>query len=452
MVQRRGPGKVARWIVTAIALACVVTFAAVTIGVELVVAQLRWSPRYIDLGWLRYGLTFMVAFWIFASWLPPARLSRSLRVAVLLPALQLLVVAMAWPAWLAIAPRLPNDGSTTHFVTAFPFAAVAGASATAFALLAYAIAKRRSGEWIHGFAMLALTELLLLGLWLPIACAAWPGGPTSWWTDARPLLSHAPAQVALIVVPPTLVACAFTAFALRRPHALPKLRARIGQVLALVFAVALLTRVQAPARVVVLYTNFVPVLFVAAVVAIAALVALGASTWWRARQGMRALRRRTEGVIADGDLHCAPLRGAARAGEAGACREPVVGIEITSWLRGPRVIQRPFAVTTAQGTLPVRGVCVVGALPAATTQLRAGECMALLRPGDTVAMAGEVAATGAPFRSAAAPLADELVIAPTPIPQSAFANVTLAMWRPCVAYLVIVTAVALPALAALLAT
>jgi len=431
MVQRRGPGKAAHWIVIAIALACVVTFAAVTIGVELVAAQLRWSLHPLDLRWLRYGLTFTVAFWIFASWLPPARLSRALRIAVVLPALHALVVAAAWSAWLSIAPHLPRDGSATRFVVEFPFVAVTAATTVAFAAFAYAIAKKRSGEWIHGFAMLALAELLLLGLWLPIACEVWPGGPMRWWTEARPLLAHASSKIALIVVPPTLIACAFTAFALRRPSSLPRWRARIGQLLAIVFAVAVLTRVQAPARVIMLYTNFMPVLFVAAVVAIAALVVLGASTWWRARHGMP--EQRVEGVIVDED------------------REPVVGVEITSWLRGPRIIQRPFAVSTAQGTIPVRGGHIVGALPPATTQLRAGECMALLRPGDSVAIAGHATADGAPFRTSAAPIANELVIAPTPLVPGAFTNMTLAMWRPCVAYLLIVSAVALPGLAALLA-
>jgi len=435
MVQRRGAGKVADWVVCSIAVACIVTFAAVAIGIELLVDQLHWSPREVDLGWARYGITFVVAFWILASWLPPARLSRALRVAVGLPALHALVLAVAWPVWHAIAPALPCDGAVTTFVRDFPFETVAAATGVGFVMFGIVVARRRSGEWIHGFAMLALAELLLLGLWMPIACAAWPGGHGEWWTPSQPLLANATGQVALIIIPPTLAALAFTAVALRRPALLSKHRALIGQCVAALFIVAVIARIGASARVMVLYTNFLPLLFVTSIVAIGALLALGTLTWWRAFVGDRMLRRRARyvGVIVDDD------------------KQPVIGVEITSWLRGPRIVQRPFAVSTKEGTLPVRGAHVVGPLPSATTQLRAGECMALVNPGDSVTIGGIDEAHGDPFRTSAAPLANDMLIAPAPVGRVGFVHTTLAMWRPCVAYLLIVTAVALPGLAALLA-
>jgi hypothetical protein len=131
--------------------------------------------------------------------------------------------------------------------------------------------------------------------------------------------------------------------------------------------------------------------------------------------------------------------------------EPVIGLEITSWLRGPRVVQRGFAVTTAVGTLPVRGAHLVAGLPAATTQLRVGERLGVLAPGDEVQIGGHGDASGDPFRTSAAPLADGMFVAPAALDRPGFPSVALVLWRPCVAYLLIVSAIAVPALAALLA-
>jgi hypothetical protein len=132
--------------------------------------------------------------------------------------------------------------------------------------------------------------------------------------------------------------------------------------------------------------------------------------------------------------------------------EPALGFEITSWLRGPRTVQRSFAISTPAGTIPVSGAHLVAVLPAATTQLEVGECIAVLRPRDRVVIAGTGTATGAPFRSSAAPLAGELYVAAADRAAVGFSHVALAMWRPAVAYLLIVVAVAIPALAALAAT
>jgi hypothetical protein len=185
-----------------------------------------------------------------------------------------------------------------------------------------------------------------------------------------------------------------------------------------------------------LYSNFLPVLLAAALVAMVSLVALGGVTWWRTAATHRAFtsrERRGGTVVDDGD-------------------EPVIGLEITSWLRGPRVVQRPFSVRTSIGTLPVRGAHLVAAIPAATTQLRTGESIEVLGPGEDVQIAGHGTAGGDPFRTSAAPLADAMYVAPASFESDGFASAALVMWRPCVAYLLIVSAIALPALAALTAS
>lgn len=433
-VTRKGAGQLDGWISFVIAAACLITFAAVTIGVDLVTRQI---DRTVDRGWFQNGLTFAVAFGMLAAWLPPSRMSRALRVAVLLPALHAAAIALAWPAWTALSRFVNDPAAASPLATGFPLAAIVTAALAAYAGFALLVARPRSGEWLHGFVMLALCELLLLGLWLPISCAAWPGGTDEWWTASEPVIASIGSRVALTVVPPTLVALAFTALALRRPSMLLGLRQPITYVVLVVLALAVALRLDASARILVLYANLLPILLAAVLVAVLALVLYGVALALREYRTSRALARRrtTSGVIvADDD------------------DEPAVGLEITSWLRGPRTVQRAFSVRTPAGLLPARGVHLVTTLPAATTQLRIGEAIAVLRPGDHVTVAGHGTATGDPFRTSAAPIAGELFVSPADAGASLSAHVALAIWRPCVAYLLIVVAVAIPALAALAAS
>jgi hypothetical protein len=432
IVSRKSPGKLDDWICFVVGAACLVTFLAVTIGVDLVFHEI---DRAVDRGWVPYGLVFIVAFCVLAAWLPPAKLSRALRVAVMLPAVHALVLALAWPAWQTLSRFVTDRSTASPLVTAFPIALVAGIATVAFIAFASLVARRRSGEWLHGFIMLALTELLLLGLWLPISCALWPGGEGDWWSLSGPILVDVASRAAFSVIPPTVVALAFTAFALRRPTQLLAMRRSVIAAVAGLLLLALAMRIGATPREMVLYSNLMPMLLTAMIVAIAALMFFGIALAIRNAAALRALRglRRADGVITlDDDA-------------------PVLGFEITSWLRGPRIVQRPFAVSIARSTIPVRGAHLVAALPAATTQLRIGESYAVLRPGDRVTIAGHRDASGDPFRTSAAPLAGEIYVAPAERAGSGFTHVALAMWRPCVAYLLIVVAVALPALAALAA-
>jgi hypothetical protein len=445
MVNRKSPGELHDWITFVIMSACFVTFVAVTLGVDLVFNQI---DRAVDRGWVPYGLTFVVAFCTIAAWLPPAKLSRALRVAVVLPGVHALVLALAWPAWHALS-RFINDRSTTsELATHFPIALGAAATIVAFIVFACVVARRRSGEWLHGFVMLALTELMLLGMWLPISCSVWPGGEGEWWTSADPVVVDARSRVLLSIVPPTIVALGFTAFALRKPSQLLRARPAILAIVGAGYLFAFAVRLDASAREMVLYSNLLPILLTAMVVAIAALIIFGTALAIRSFAAQHAFKRkrRAEGVIVR-ELDAAVTPRVVTRDDA-----PVFGFEITSWLRGPRVVQRSFAVSIAGATIPVNGAHLVAPLPAATTQLQIGESFAVLRPGDRVTIAGHARATGDPFRTSAAPLAGELFIAPAERGASSFAHVALAMWRPCVAYLLIVVAVALPALAALAAS
>jgi hypothetical protein len=432
-VTRNRAGQLAGWIGFVIAAACVVTFAAVTIGVDLVVRQI---DRAVDRSWIQNGLTFVVAFGLLAAWLPPSRMSRALRLAVHLPALHAGVIALAWPAWTELARFVTDPALASPLATGFPLAAIVTATLAANAGFALLVARPRTGEWLHGFVMLALCELLVLGLWLPISCAAWPGGSEEWWAASEPVIASIASRVLLTAVPPLAVACAFTALGLRRPSALLALRGPIAYVVLTLLGLAVAVRLDASARVLVLYANLMPILLVAVFVAVLALVLYGAALAVREYRLARGLarRRRTTGLIVADDA------------------EPAIGLEITSWLRGPRTLQRTFSVSTADGMLPVHGAHLVATLPLATTQLRVGEAIAVLRPGDHVTIAGYDAATGDPFRTSAAPIAGELFVAPVDAGSNLAAHVALAIWRPCVAYLLIVVAVAIPALAALSAS
>ncbi|HEY5948987.1 MAG TPA: hypothetical protein VIV40_26025 [Kofleriaceae bacterium] len=433
IVNRKNPGQLDSWIGFVIASACFVTFMAVALGSNLVFDRI---DRAVDRGWVPHGLIFITAFCVFVAWIPPARLSRTLRVAVLLPAVHALIVALAWPAWYALARFFNDRSAATALVTQFPIAAVAITTLAGFVLFALLVARRRSGEWLHGVTMLALSELLLLGLWVPISCALCPGGIEEWWTPEYPLVDDMLGRVLITVVPPTVIAVTFAAAGMIQPARLLRARRRIAGFVGVLFVVALITRLGASAREMVLYANLLPFVITAAVVAIASLMLFGAALGLRSYRAYSVFRkqRRSDGVIVDDDT------------------APALGFEITSWLRGPRIVQRPFAIAIAGATIPVRGAHLVAALPPATTQLKTGESYGVLRPGDRVMIAGHAAATGDPFRTSAAPLAGELFVAPAERSASGFTNVALAMWRPCVAYLLIVVAVAVPALAALAAT
>jgi hypothetical protein len=434
-LDRQSPGMLPVWVRTVIVLACIVSFASITIGSQLLWAQL---PSWVELGAFRHALTFFISFWILVTFFPPWPLSRALRVAVLLPIAHAVVIACAWPVWTAVSRFVRDADAATSVATQFPLMVVVGVTAVGFAAAAFVLARRRSGDWIHGFAMLALAELLLLGLWLPIACAASPGGYGEWWSVDEPLLAAPVQTLALIIGPPTLVAIAFTGFALRRPQRLPAVQGQIRTTLAVVLFIAVCSRVSASPRVMLLYSNFVPLLLAAALVAVLALCVLGAVSWWRLHAAQRTfarLERRSGKVTVDA---------------RGEGDRVAIGVEITSWLRGPRVIQAPFAVATAAGTLPVHGAELVAPISPSTTQLHVGERIAVLRDGDDVQVAGLTDAGGDPFRTSAAPLADRVFVSPLTPDRGGFASVALAMWRPAVAYLLIISTIALPALAAIL--
>ena len=441
---RRPPGTVDRWVRWVIGCACVVTVALAAVGPRVLWVQSwndhgdRAAHQGLDRGWFCYSLAILALVWVVATTLPRWRLSRFVRVAVLLPIAHLILIGIAWRAWVQLAPRMPSITRWRAFVSDLPLGAIAALLAAVMIAIAWWIARGRR-EWSHAFVMLALVDLLLVGLWAPIACWYRCRETTANWGLDPAALEHPWMLVMIVILPPLVAAGAYTLLAIRRPELARRHRSTtIGFVIALL-AVALFVRTDASPAACVVYANLIPILLATMLVTGGAVVGLGVATWWRARSARRELAgaRAIEGVIVDDDPDDRIV----------AC------LEIASWLRGPRTHIRPFVVRTAAGELPIAGARLVAPIDAVTTQIRVGEAVAVLRAGDRVTLTGiELADPGDPFRTSVAPRAGVgVTVAPLPPGPYGMADVALAIWRPAIAYLVILVAVAGPALAALVA-
>ena len=133
--------------------------------------------------------------------------------------------------------------------------------------------------------------------------------------------------------------------------------------------------------------------------------------------------------------------------------QPVIAChEVATWLRPPRARVRSFVVATPSGALPVSGARLIAHVDPLTTALHVGESLSVLRDGDPITIWSTRPTSDArdPFRDSAAPvIGGEPVISPFQLPHLTFSDLALSLWRPTVAYLVILVAVAAPALAAL---
>jgi hypothetical protein len=445
MMLRAGPGSVAPWVRWLVGSACVITVLALWVGGRLLVHELAWFDEQSQgQFWMRNGVALMAMFAIALAMLPGSRLSRFIQAAIAMPFLHAGLVVVGWLVWQHELPMLSNMSDGRAFASWFPFSTVVLVAIPATALVAAVIARRRKSEWPHAFTMLSLSLLLLVGLWMPIALGLFGQSEYDTWITnqeaaawnryAEMLLPHPMRMTMLVVIPPAVLAIAYTTLAVRRPNWVRDHRKGLITATCVLLGVAFLFRLGAPARPMVLYSNFVPLLLVGVLVAVSALFVLALSMLVRG-YGLRrrfASRERIVGVVhADGT-------------------EPVFGLEIPSWLRGPRLLQRAFSISTSHGPIPVTGAELIAPLPVSTTLLGRDENLGLIHPGDTVIVAGQTQDEGGPFRSSSAPLAGSLYVAPADVERAGLVSAGLAMWRPCVAYLLIATAVALPGLAAVL--
>jgi hypothetical protein len=417
---RRPAGSLDRKVCAFVFVAC-----AVTLAVALVGPRWFWSAygdHRINTFWIHNGLGLLVGAILVAA-LSIRGTSPALRLAIALPLAHIAAITAAWSAWMQLSPHLPDARYAGPILGMLPM----GATTIGALLLCGAVgwmACRR--EWLHGMLVMALSSLLAVGLWLPIASAFYFEGMrrVPWDELAR---TYAHGMVAFVLVPPLCIAAAYTVY--------PWLRRLVSATVPLAFLVALIARVAASEHALAMYGNFVHVLLALTIAAISSIAVLGLALLFRARRAARLLR----------DAHTGTIE----------CDGTAIHLELPSWLRGPRLVSRAFAVRTGHHVLVIpAGVDVASPIPPITTQLRGDEALDLARAGDTVVLGGFVDPDpDHPFRSISAPQPgpDGIVVAREGKTTFGDRDVALALWRPCVAYLVIAVAVALPGLVAALA-
>ncbi|HEX5057808.1 MAG TPA: hypothetical protein VFV99_00550 [Kofleriaceae bacterium] len=461
------PGEVAPRVSALIAAGCVVTVAIALLGMDSMWGSADWIEQSPVWGVGRseflytHGLPLLLMIAMALAFAPRFDVSRVLRIAVLLPVFHLAAIVIAAFAWTAIhadidavneaqgwkVSYLPNIGLPSSAALVVAFGAVFAIAITI---------KWRRGEWAHAGVMLTLSYLLLVGLWLPIlsrlsisssnafnAANAFRencdfgygcGYRYYWaWQFNHRILSRE-AFTVLAIVPPMLVAIAFTAIAFRSPRLFNRLRAWPRLAVKLLLGGGVLAALTLPDEGWLLYLESSYLVLFAVILAVGALITLTVITRLGSLASHFSFGRlpKVEGTIARDE------------------QDEVARFEVTSWLRGPRLAVRSFVVATPNGNVPLDGVTVLARVPASTTALDVGEHAPVLAPGDRVIIGGRKGRTGAadPFRTIEA--TDVAAVAGADARAYRFSDVALVVWRPAVAYLAILVAVALPYLSIVL--
>jgi hypothetical protein len=433
-------GQVAIWVRFAIVAA-----AAVTVIVAAIGPRLMWNLEYEGWHWrdhTREPVLPIDAFWyrnaiaiasvvalalVFAWW--RYRASRFIYASIALPMLHAGMMLCAWlvfDRWLA--PVMPNALAYFPKLETLPIAHLLAGFGAASVIAAFVIARRRQREVMRTLVTLTLAHLFAFGVWLPIAAAI--GGTRRLRHDDFDLSTNG---TVVILTTAFFIACAVTVFVIRAPQALHRSRSVIAGAIALLVFVAIGLRIDANHQALLFHANFQHVGFVLAFVAAASLLAFAIVTWWAARTPAADWRRGT--IVDDG--------------------ERIVGcVHVPSWLCGPRTMLRGFELETPSGPIPVPSGHLHARMPLWTSVMRAGEAIVVLRANDHARASGFVEAGGEhPFRgsNALVPGPSGVVVAPASEDTPRATHVALVLWRPSVAYLLILVAVALPSLLAALA-
>jgi hypothetical protein len=426
---RRPAGSLDRKVCAFVLLAC-----AVTLAVTLVGPRWFWSAygdRHIGTFWIHNALALLVGA-LLAGALIIRGTSASLRLALTLPLAQLAAITVAWSAWLRIGPQLQDAHDADQILRVLPMGATTSGVLAICAATGRVLARGR--DCVHGMVVMALGSLLAVGLWLPLA-AAWYCKGIQWLSWEEVGAAHPYRIVAFVLVPPLCAALAYARLVMRAPTLASRLRPALSVVVPFVFLCALIMRAEPSQLALAMYGNFVHVLLALTIAAITSIAVLGLTLLLGARRAGRLLRDARTGTI--------------------ECDGSAILLELPSWLRGPRLTSRAFTIRTAHHLLVIPpGVELVSPVPAISTQLRDHEALELARHGDPVVVGGFVDPDpDHPFRSLTAPQPGPhgLVVARAGKATFGDVDVALALWRPCVAYLVIVVAVALPGLIAALA-
>jgi hypothetical protein len=426
-----------KWVGWTLGAASVMTIILVGVGTVEIAAYGDWGHEYTK-PWSGGLLALAVAGVLAACWGPPARMGRVLRVALLLPIVQVAAAFGAIAIWRVASIEMPDLAAITPYLKALPPYWVFVIGGVMTFVLGAIIAGGRRGLWLQATATLSLVQLLFLGVWLPLAIAVHYGHFDS--DEMTTVVSNVVASRSFAVaalVPPMIAAVAFTALALHRHELIAKQRAVLVYTGVMVLLAAFCCRCDLTYMTSIMYANFIHVLLAAALIAVCALAALASSLWLAGLRGRRMLAKATRGgtIVDDG-------------------RGPVAVLRIAGWLRGTQIAARPFEVMTPNGPIAVpSGISITCDPPAYSAQLATGQELVLLQPGDRVDLAGFVEADpSAPYRGSAGMVPSDAGawVGTGARGPGGFAAVALATWRPFVAYLLVTVAVMLPALAGLL--
>lgn len=343
-------------------------------------------------------------------------------------------IALAAGAWFLSHRLQPSKDGLLPLWSALPAPAIAfGAGLLLFVLATIHVRVRRlvyAPGWLRGTVVFALAYLLLLGLWLPVVV---PEHPHEWF-DAIDLAHVRPFATS---IPPALAALAVAMVTVTRRAWLRKLVPVGGVLVGLLLVGAMTARTDTTRNALLIYANYIHVLFAAAWFALSSLAAL-AWTHGRVLRANRVDTQRPAPWVQRGVVECE--------GEA----EVVGAWHVDGWLAGLRTSLRGFTLRSARGDLLLvpPGSRLVAAVPTSTVGAAHDEPQAALRAGDEVVVSGFVASEGeGPYRTAglAVPGADGLVVtAPRGRDEPAGRDVVLLLYRPCVLFLVAVALAALP--------
>ena len=212
-------------------------------------------------------------------------------------------------AW-RLAASLDPDADLVPFTRMLPMPVALAGLAAIYVAAAAAIARRR--ERLHAVVMIALANLALVGLWLPIASRLWCGEYVAFPDQYVRIDGGMPRLALLAFAPPLAIAIrAFTALRFRRRRALAFTRP-LGVLFAGAF-VAILGRYRIQDYAL---DNLLHVLLAIGVLAVAAIGVLALA--------MAIDARRARGRLMAPDRLAGVIR----------CDEPVAGaVAFASWLR-----------------------------------------------------------------------------------------------------------------------
>lgn len=433
MWNRPAPGHVAPWVRVVVALAAVLGIVVVGAAAWNLWRMGGWSLRHDSHADHFVMLPmFVMAMLLVITWFPDGSVSRFVRLAVALPVIHAAALVVA----LFYVPSLETKiGDRTPMMASMPVELWFGLGLLLFVVLGRLIGGRR--EWAHAFVMLALSFLLLLGLWLPIA--AWFPAKLDaygyWAIATRRELERNPELIAAaMLVPPLLIATLYTLCSVRMPRLARAGWLPIAILLSVLFVASSGARVLANNGAFLVHDNFIHLLLASVAIAIVSMVVLAASTWLvgrRTQVGLRAQAR--DGAISDDDS------------------DVVACLQITSWLRGPRLWMRSFVANTSNELLLVpSGATLATELPKISSGMRIGEAVVVLNKRDAITLGGfvEREVGDSPFRAAkmTVPGPSGITVGRREPMSTPIETMLLTAWRPAVAYLLILIAIVVPSL------